>query len=58
MSKVKEMIQENVTEINIPIGEEDIRMFQELVDGFRNSIEWRFDGIDVIFSLDEGENEC
>ena len=58
MGKVKEIIQEKVTEINIPIGEEDIRMFQELVDGFRNSIEWRFDGIDVIFSLDEGENEC
>ena len=55
MGKVKEIIQEKVTEINIPIGEEDIRMFQELVDGFRNSIEWRFEGIDVIFSLDEGE---
>ena len=50
MGNVKEIIQEKVTEINIPIGEEDIRMFQELVDGFRNSVEWRFDGVDVIFS--------
>ena len=41
--------------IQIPIGEEDIRMFQELVHYDRESFTWTFDGIDVEFVKDEEE---
>ena len=41
--------------IQIPIGEEDIRMFQELVHYNRGSFTWTFDGIDVEFVKDEEE---
>ena len=39
--------------IQIPIGEEDIRMFEQLVDGNRESFTWTFDKIDVEFIKDE-----
>ena len=41
--------------IQIPITEEDIRMFQELVHYDRESFTWTFDGIDVEFVKDEEE---
>ena len=41
--------------IQIPITEEDIRMFQELIDGGREPFTWTFDGVDVEFIIDEGE---
>ena len=41
--------------IQIPIGEEDIRMFQELVDGHREPFDWFFDEIEVEFIKDEEE---
>ena len=41
--------------IQIPIGEEDIRMFQELADGHREPFTWTFDKIDVEFIKDEGD---
>ena len=41
--------------IKIPIGQEDIRLFQELVDGNREPFEWRFDGVDIEFIKDEEE---
>ena len=43
--------------ITIPIGEEDIRLFQELIYYDRESFEWRFDGVDIKFIKDEGEEE-
>ena len=42
--------------IQIPIGDEDIRMFQELVDDGR-PFTWTFDEIDVEFIKDDEENE-
>ena len=41
--------------IQIPITEEDIRMFQELADGHRKPFYWTFDEIDVEFIKDEEE---
>jgi|TARA_Y100001938_G_C7943810_1_gene355682 hypothetical protein len=41
--------------IQIPIGEEDIRMFQELVHYGREPFTWTFEGVDVEFVKDEGE---
>ena len=49
--------------IQIPITEEDIRMFQELIDDRRKPFTWTFGalngeyskGIDVEFIKDEGE---
>ena len=41
----------------VPISEEDIRLFQELVDGSREPFEWRFQGIDVRFIKAEEEEE-
>tara|TARA_R110002020_G_scaffold441107_1_gene651842 strand:+ start:605 stop:745 length:141 start_codon:yes stop_codon:yes gene_type:complete len=41
--------------IQIPIGEEDIRMFQELVHYGREPFTWTFGGVDVEFVKDEGE---
>ena len=43
--------------ITIPIGEEDIRLFQELIYYNREPFEWRFDGVDIKFIKDEGEEE-
>ena len=43
--------------ITIPIGEEDIRLFQGLVYHSREPFEWRFDGVDIKFIKDEGEEE-
>ncbi len=43
--------------ITIPIGEEDIRLFQELIYHSREPFEWRFDGVDIKFIKDEGEEE-
>ena len=41
--------------IQIPIGEEDIRMFQDLVDD-GEPFNWSFDKIDVEFIKDDGED--
>jgi len=41
--------------ITIPIGEEDIRLFQELIYHNREPFEWRFDGVDIKFIKDEEE---
>ena len=41
--------------ITIPIGEEDIRLFQELIYYDREPFEWRFDGVDIKFIKDEEE---
>ena len=43
--------------IQIPITEEDIRMFQELVHYGREPFIWTFDGVDVIFIKEEEEEE-
>ena len=43
--------------IQIPIGEEDIRMFEELVWQGRPSFTWTFDEIDVEFIKDKEEDE-
>ena len=39
--------------ITIPIGEEDIRLFQGLVYNNGEPFEWRFDGVDIKFIKDE-----
>ena len=41
--------------IEIPITEEDIRMFHELVHYGREPFIWTFDGVDVIFIKEEEE---
>ena len=43
--------------IKVPISEEDIRLFQDLVDGKINHFAWTFDKINVLFSKEEGEDE-
>ena len=43
--------------IKIPIGYEDIRMFEELADGHRKPFTWTFDEIDVEFIKDD-EEDC
>ena len=43
--------------IKIPIGNEDIRMFEELSDGHREPFTWTFDEIDVEFIKDDEEDE-
>ena len=42
--------------IQIPIGHEDIRIFEELVDGDIKPFTWTFDEIDVEFIIDEEED--
>ena len=42
--------------IQIPIGEEDIRMFKELAEGQRPPFTWTFDKIDVEFIKDDEED--
>ena len=44
------------THIQIPIGEEDIRMFKELAEGQRPPFTWTFDKIDVQFIKDDEED--
>ena len=44
-------------QITIPIGEEDVRLFQELIYGSREPFEWRFDGVDIKFIKDEEEDK-
>ena len=41
--------------IKVPIGEEDIRLFQKLVDGKIEHFAWTFDKINVLFSKEEEE---
>ena len=43
--------------IKIPIGDEDIRMFEELVDGHIEPFTWTFDKIDVEFFKDEDDDD-
>jgi|TARA_R100001463_G_scaffold95291_1_gene149890 hypothetical protein len=43
--------------IQIPITEEDIRMFQELVHHGREPFMWTFDGVDIEFIKEEEEEE-
>ena len=48
----------NATEyvsIQIPITEEDIRMFQELVHYGREAFMWTFDNVNVLFVKEEEE---
>ena len=35
--------------IIVPISEEDIRLFQELIDNNRELIDWSFDGVNIRF---------
>ena len=42
--------------IIIPIGEEDLRMFEELLEGDREPFTWTFDKIDVEFIKDDEED--
>jgi len=42
--------------IQIPIGDEDIRMFEDLTSGLRKPFTWTFDKIDVEF-IKDGEGE-
>ena len=42
--------------ITIPIGEEDIRLFQELIYYDREPFEWRFDGVDIKFIKEMKKN--
>jgi hypothetical protein len=54
----KEVFSEKETKyqnIEIPITEEDIRMFQELVCNERDSFSWTFDNINVEFIKGEGD---
>ena len=41
----------------IPISEEDIRLFEALVEGTIDPFEWRFQGVDVRFIKEEEEEE-
>ena len=41
--------------IQIPITEEDLRMFEELLEGDREPFTWTFDKIDVEFIKDDEE---
>ena len=41
--------------IQLPIGEEDIRLFQELILGNIKPFNWTFEGVDIEFIKDEGE---
>jgi len=43
--------------IQIPISEEDIRMFQELVHYGREPFMWTFDNVNVEFIKEEEEEE-
>ena len=43
--------------IKVPISEEDIRLFQDLVDGKINNFSWTFDKVNVLFSKEEGDDE-
>jgi len=43
--------------IQIPISEEDIRMFQQLVRYGREPFMWTFDGVNVEFIKEEEEEE-
>ena len=42
--------------IQIPIGEEDLRMFEELLEGDREPFTWTFDKINVEFIKDNEED--
>ena len=42
--------------IQIPITEEDLRMFEELLEGDREPFTWTFDKIDVEFIKDNEED--
>ena len=55
LSRYKKKGKKMNKKIQIPIGEEDIRMFQELVHYGRDSFTWTFEGVDVEFVKDEGE---
>tara|TARA_R110002012_G_C11248484_1_gene566372 strand:- start:249 stop:422 length:174 start_codon:yes stop_codon:yes gene_type:complete len=41
--------------IQLPIGEEDIRLFEELILGNIKPFNWTFEGVDIEFIKDEGE---
>jgi len=36
-------------DIIVPISEEDIRLFEELIDNNRELIDWTFDGVNIRF---------
>ena len=49
-------MEKSYKKIQVPIGDEDIRMFQELVDD-GIPFTWTFDKIDVEFIKDNEENK-
>ena len=53
---LKERKQMEYKKIRIPIGYEDIRMFEELADGHKEPFTWTFDEIDVEFIKDDEED--
>ena len=42
--------------IQIPIGDEDVRMFEDLISGDKKPFTWTFDKIDVEFIADDTES--
>jgi len=57
MGQIDHFSKEEYKSIQIPVGEEDIRMFQELVHYGRESFTWTFDKVNVEFIKDDGEDE-
>ena len=56
LGKIKEEVVEEYKTIQIPITEEDIRMFEELVHYGREPFMWTFDKVNVEF-IKETEEE-
>ena len=55
LGKTKEESSEEYKSIQIPITEEDIQMFQELIEGYREPFMWTFDKVNVEFIKEEEE---
>ena len=55
VSKARTKMNKKYKKIKIPIGYEDIRMFEELADGHIKPFTWTFDEIDVEFIKDDEE---
>ena len=55
VSKESNKMNKKYKKIKIPIGYEDIRMFEELADGHIKPFTWTFDEIDVEFFKDDEE---
>ena len=55
MQQNKEDKMNKYKSIQIPITEEDIQMFQELIEGHREPFMWTFDKVNVEFIKEEEE---